>query len=58
VLVDPGVVLDINRKRLVDDMGLKQEGRADGLNGIAAAGVAVSNKAEKEDNRVWCYCSE
>lgn len=58
VLVDPGVVLDINRKRLVDDMGLKQEGPEAGSDGIVAAGVAVSNKAEKEDNRVWCYCSD
>ncbi|KAJ9111636.1 hypothetical protein QFC19_000992 [Naganishia cerealis] len=58
VLVDPGVVLDINRKRLVHDVGLAHEGAEDPSGGIAAAGVANSNEAEKEDNRVWCYCSD
>ncbi|KAJ9118222.1 hypothetical protein QFC22_004129 [Naganishia vaughanmartiniae] len=58
VLVDPGVVLDINRKRLVNDMGMKLEEQDHSSSGIAAAGVAISNKAEKEDNRVWCYCSD
>lgn len=58
VLVDPGVVLNINRKRLVDDMGIEREEQDDSSSGIAAAGVAISNKVEKEDNRVWCYCSE
>ncbi|KAJ9099815.1 hypothetical protein QFC21_003815 [Naganishia friedmannii] len=51
VLVDPGVVLDINRKRLVHDMGMKQEDHDESSSGIAAAGVAISNKAGKEDNR-------
>lgn len=58
VLVDPGVVLDINKKQLLADVAQQHEGEAGRDPGIATAGVADANKTKKEDHRVWCYCSE
>lgn len=57
VLVDPGVVLDINKKRLVDDVTPHHGGESGQQSGSASAGVDSSN-TKKEDNRMWCYCSE
>lgn len=58
VLVDPGVVLEVNKRHLLGDVAQQHEGEAGRPPGIATAGVADANKTKKEDNRVWCYCSE
>lgn len=57
VLVDPGVVLDINKQRLVKDIATRSDEESDQQSGSASAGVN-STHTKKEDNRMWCYCSE
>jgi ubiquitin carboxyl-terminal hydrolase 16/45 len=57
VLVDPGVILDINKKRLVDDIATRGDGEASQQSGSASTSDD-SSSTKKEDNRMWCYCSE